>query len=274
MLVHAGHLLARAWAAAMSAVGTTTLGLILLSVAVSVITWLLGALYAWLRQRNTTGGRRTFGHLFASTASSSFVTLAALGLIVLVTWSVFVIRTIYFDHIDLVRIHAADLKGVERLQRDLEFHRHNVSTTDPVFPNLIYMLQAFRIFRNAIGRESCVLNVTAPAESAAMASTIAQLSIQASNCSTFGPFPSDLDPDQKTIALNGIVPNAIEFHAARDDKAALRLFEELGNQIGMVRSYDLPAYPKYQAPPGGYAHTIWLQWGTNVKWNSELRFRQ
>jgi hypothetical protein len=68
-----------------------------------------------------------------------------------------------------------------------------------------------------------------------------------------------------------MVPDAIMFRAARDDGAALRLFEELGNQIKLVRSYDLPANPKYQVPPGGYAHTIWLQFGSKVKWNSEVR---
>ena len=133
------------------------------------------------------------------------------------------------------------------------------------------MLQAFRAFRNAIGRDSCVVIVTAEGDSDAMASTIAQLSIQASNCATFGMSRSDMDPDLKTLASSGMVPDAIVFHAARDDGAALRLFEELGSLIRLVRSYDLPANPKYQAPPGGYAHTIWLQFGSNVKWNSEVR---
>ena len=271
MITHGGHLAARAWTAAVTAVGTTTLGLILLSVALSLLIWVFGAVYARFTQRGSTGARKTFGQLLASSASNAFITLVALGSIVLLTWCVFVVRTIYFDHMNLARVHAADLELRDELQRDLEFHRHNVSTTDPVFPNLIYMLQAFRGFRNAIGKESCVVSVTALAESVPMAITIAQLSIQASNCSTFGPFPSDMDPDQKTLASSGMVPDAIMFRAARDDGAALRLFEELGNQIKLVRSYDLPANPKYQVPPGGYAHTIWLQFGSNVKWNSEVR---
>src|SRR5580658_10417637 len=100
------------------------------------------------------------------------------------------------------------------------------------------MLQAFRVFRNAIGMDSCVVSVTAPPESSRMASTVAQLSIQASNCFTFGPFPSDIDPDEKTRALKGMIPDAIVFHANRDDKAALQLFDNLGNEIHLVRSYD------------------------------------
>lgn len=271
MITHGGHLAARAWTAAVAAVGTTTLGLILLSVALSLLIWVFSAVYARITQRGSTGARKTFGQLLASSASNAFIALVALGSIVLLTWCVFVVRSIYFDHMNLARVHAADLKVRDELQRDLEFHRHNVSTTDPVFPNLIYMLQAFRGFRNAIDQQSCVVSVTAPAESVPIASTIAQLSIQASNCPTFGPFPSDMDPDQKTLASSGMVPDVIVFHAARDDSAALRLFEELGNQIRLVRSYDLPANPKYQVPPGGYAHTIWLQFGSNVKWNSEVR---
>ncbi len=255
----------------MTAVGTTTLGLVLLSVALSLLIWIFGALYARFIQRGSGGARKTFGYLLASSASNAFITLIALGSIVFLTWCVFVVRTIYFDHMNLAHVHAADLKLRDELQRDLEFHRHNLSTSDPVFANLIYMLQAFRGFRNAIGNESCVVSVTALSGSVPMASTIAQLSIQASNCATFGPFPSDMDPDQKTLASTGMVPDAIVFHAARDDRPALRLFEELGNQIRLVRSYDLPANPKYQVPSGGYAHTIWIQFGSNVKWNSELR---
>lgn len=271
MFTHGGHLAARAWTAAVTAVGTTTLGLVLLSVTLSLLIWVFGALYARFTQRGSGGARKTFGQLLASSASNAFITLVALGSVVLVTWCVFVVQTIYLDHMNLARVHAADLKLRDELERDLEFHRHNVSTTDPVFPNLIYMLQAFRGFRNVIGKESCVVSVTALAESVPMASTIAQLSIQASNCATFGPFPSDLDPDQKTLASSGMVPDAIVFHAARDDRPAMRLFDELGNQIRLVRSYDLPANPKYQVPPGGYAHTIWLQFGSNVKWNSGAR---
>jgi hypothetical protein len=94
------------------------------------------------------------------------------------------------------------------------------------------MLQAFRGFRNAIGKESYVVSVTALTESAPLASTIAQLSIQASNCPTFGPFPSDMDPDQKTLASSGMVPDAIVFHAPRDDKAALFRGTRKSDQAG------------------------------------------
>ena len=125
MIIHGWHLAARAWAAAVMAVGTTTLGLILLSVALSLLIWFFGALYTRLTQR---GGdaRKSLGKLLALSASNAFITLAALAAIVLLTWCVFVVRTIYSDHMSLVAQHAADMKVRDELQRDLEFHRHNV----------------------------------------------------------------------------------------------------------------------------------------------------
>ena len=127
MITHGGHLAARAWTAAVTAVGTTTLGLILLSVALSLLIWVFGAVYARFTQRGSTGARKTFGQLLASSASNAFITLVALGFIVLLTWCVFVVRTIYFDHMNLARVHAADMKFRDELQRDIEFHRHSES---------------------------------------------------------------------------------------------------------------------------------------------------
>lgn len=254
----------------MSASGTTTLGFILWTIAVSLLVWIFGVLYNWRKQQRSATARSNLFQLFASSVSTPLITLAAIAVVTLGTWTVFVVRTIYFDHMDLARAHAADLQRNAQLGHVLEFHRHSVSTTDPVFPNLIYMLQSFRAFRIMIGRESCVVSFSAMGNSLALATTMAQLSIQASNCFTFGPFTSDRDPDMNAQAVKAMLPDAIVFHAAREDKAANSLFDNLGSQIRLVRSYELPV-PNYQVPPGGYAHTIWLQFGSDVKWNSERR---
>ena len=121
MIIHGWHLLARAWIAAVTAVGTTTLGLVLLSVALSLLIWFLTALYTRLTQRRDGGARKTLGQLLALSASNALITLAALASIVFLTWCVFVVRTIYTDHMSLVDQHAADAKVRDKLQRDLEF---------------------------------------------------------------------------------------------------------------------------------------------------------
>lgn len=67
----------------------------------------------------------------------------------------------------------------------------------------------------------------------------------------------------------------IVFHAARDDKAADQLFTHLSNLIQLKRSYDLPSPVErthiYSILNPGQEDLIWLQFGTDVKWNEQLR---
>lgn len=60
-----------------------------------------------------------------------------------------------------------------------------------------------------------------------------------------------------------MVPALIVFHAARGDKAADQLFNDLGNYIRFKRSYEI-------RPGSSPKNHIWLQFGTKTKWNSEL----
>jgi hypothetical protein len=111
--------------------------------------------------------------------------------------------------------------------------------------------------------------VTAPMDSSSLASVVAQFSNSVSDCSTFGPFPPG-DPDWDKATNDGMVPDVILFHATREDKAAEELFIHLGNYIPLQRSYKLLAKKYYQLPAGvEHPHIVWLQFGTNVKWNSQ-----
>ena len=185
------------------------------------------------------------------------------------TWAA--ISEIWKDHYSLVKLQVEN----KTLSTSLYKKRHSIDVTDPVFPNIIYLLQAFDGYRHMRKGAPCVLHVTAPepiSDSAALASAFAQFSNSVSDCYTFGPdMLFDLNPDLKKEARTGMVPDAIVFHAARDDKAALQLFDSLSNQIRVVRSYELPAKPVYKIRQDlELPITIWLQFGTNVRWNSEL----
>jgi hypothetical protein len=65
------------------------------------------------------------------------------------------------------------------------------------------------------------------------------------------------------------------FHAARDDRAAEQLFNSLDGLIQLKRSYDLPSATKrshlYNIPKPGQEDLIWLQFGSDVRWNGQLR---
>jgi hypothetical protein len=156
------------------------------------------------------------------------------------------------------------------LQTRFELKRHSIDTTDPVFPNIIYLLQAFDIYRHARNGTPCVVMVTATPDSAPLASVVAQFSNSVSDCYTFGPMVGNLDPDVEKQTTTGMVPNMIVFHQDRDDKAAGQLVNSLGNYLQLKVSYELPTKRNYSVPEKGKEKLVWLQFGTGVKWNSEL----
>ena len=81
------------------------------------------------------------------------------------------------------------------------------------------------------------------------------------------------NPDVGTQTTKGMVPGLIVLHAARNNRAANQLFINLGNLIQLKRSYDLPAASErkrlYQDVDQG--DLVWLQFGTDVRGNSEQR---
>jgi hypothetical protein len=94
----------------------------------------------------------------------------------------------------------------------------------------------------------------------AVASAVAQLSVAVG---------FENNPDLARETLEGMQPGRIVFHAAKDDAAGNELFVRLSELFSLKRSYDLPVSPDYQIPPGGYSHTVWLQFGDHVTWNGE-----
>src|SRR5258705_7908488 len=115
--------------------------------------------------------------------------------LVAISFGAFLVRTVYDLHQTLADTNQRLIASNENLSTDLEIRKYSISTADPVFPNTIYMLQAFNIYRHALAGAPCQIKVIAPPESAAMASMIAQFSNSVSGCSTFGPMDSRMNPD-------------------------------------------------------------------------------
>jgi hypothetical protein len=134
-------------------------------------------------------------------------------------------------------------QSVKELQEEVDFRKHNLRTTDPVFSNLMYLMRAFQTYRHAIGGDavSCTVRITVPpGNQSEIARTVGQFSVGTSNCSTFGPMDMGGSPDERKDALDGMVPNAIILHAARDDKSANQLSDQLRSLFRLERSFDIP----------------------------------
>jgi len=171
----------------------------------------------------------------------------ALSLYYLPVFSLSFVKTIYNDHMMLAGENTQLREKNKNLTTDLEWRKHNISTTDAVFPNLIYMLHAFDSFKRDMDGAPCALYVSAPKESAPLASVMVQLAGPVSGCAPMGPVSAD-NPELDEEVIDGMVPDAIVVHAIKGERAADNLFSTLGNQIQLKRSYRLFRNPKERWP--------------------------
>jgi hypothetical protein len=198
-----------------------------------------------------------------------------IGLFFLATYSAFLVRTVYNDHQWWVAHGKALADENATLSRAFEIRKHSMVRTDPVFDNTRALLSAFDTYRHAQNGKPCEVMVTAPTtDSSPIVGMIFDLSRPVSDCSTVGLMNSDSDPDIERRAMDGMVPYKIVFHAERGNKAADRLFYSLASLVQMQRSYDMPSaadQAHYGVRNPSQEDFVWLQFGTNVRWNSELR---
>ena len=260
---HLGNLFRHAWANLLVALSSSTLSVVIFSVVVPIVLFVFLMGYQWLRTPKDR--RRVLAVLRAGTTTAVISTV----IVTVVVWSALfgwsVANTIYTDHENLASDVRQLTKDNQQLQSTLQTKTHNLDPRDPVTGNLIYLLQAFRSYRGALGgfnKIDCQVRLTAPHDSGLITSEIAEFSIQATNCTTFGPIPYDNDPDEKRDTFTDIESGKIIFHARRDDKAAFALYDNLSSLIPLERSYEVPV--------GSPQNYVWLQFGPGVKWNSEL----
>jgi len=255
------------------ATGTTTLGFALWTVAFTAVGWASGVVAKWYELKNRRSPNPLGQAVRESARAGEFLAIGV-GAVVVVAYGLFVAGTIFEDHESLVRTNHVLAASKADLQRDLDVRKHTMVTTDPVFPNTIYLLQAFSGYRYAEAGRPCVIMLSAPISTNSMPSMIAQFSNSVSGCTTFGPVDASSDPDVETRARRGMVSDKIVFHAAHGNQGADRLFTNLSNLIQLTRSYELPSPAErsrlYRIPQQGEEDLIWLQFGPDVKWNEQL----
>jgi hypothetical protein len=273
-LDHLRNLIGRSWSATTAGYGTTTLGFILWTLLLSAVGWWVNVAASWYKLRKAKAPNALRQALRDSLLAGKFLTVG-IGAILLTSYAYFFVRTVYQDHQLLVNRIAVLDKANADLTRELEVRKHSMVTNEPVFTNTISLLTAFDIYRHADKGKPCVVMITAPTDSNPMPTVVAQFSNWVSDCTTFGPMDSSVDPDVERRARDGMIPTKVVFHAAQDDKAADRLFNSLEGLIQLKRSYDLPSAAErthlYSIPTPGQEDLIWLQFGSKVQWNEQRR---
>jgi hypothetical protein len=209
MWPHFINLLGRSWESFRNSLGTTTWGFV-----APLIVSIISIFVSLHRIKKQHGIEAMLKHWKQDAVTALrvafFVGLSVYGLTFVY---VGIIRNIYGDHQSLVSKNQALIASDAKLSANLELHRHSIVTGDPVFPNTIYLLQAFDVYRHYRKGAPCVLYVSATPGDSGLSSVVAQFSNSASDCFTFGPFIGG-NPYIDKLDADGAIPGKIVFHAA------------------------------------------------------------
>lgn len=177
--------------------------------------------------------------------------------------TVFGLNLLLFTPKRLYEEQKAMADTVPQLKAEIEYRKNNLDVTGPAFGNIMDTLNVFRTYRGKIGPNAeCQIKITSPDQHSNIAVTIRSLANVGANCQVFGPSDTSIDPDLQEATVRGMVAGKIVFHAAKDALGATELYLLFSNYIPLTRSYDIP--------PGAPVNFIWLQFGPDVKWNTEL----
>ena len=164
-------------------------------------------------------------------------------------------------------------KQLGETQSQLEIRKQMFVIGDPAFDNIRKILAAFQGYRIAAKGRRCFVYITSPVPSPIVAN-ISELSNSVSGC-----FTSGLDEHVSRVASeaakSGMISGVILIHASKGDSGADRVEEALSGILPLERSYtpfpdEIPHYQNQEKDD----LVLWLQFGPDVKWTSEVQGRK
>src|SRR5260370_39416305 len=250
----------------------TTLGFDVWTILIAAVGWVATIVTKWFElKRNKTSF--PFRSAMRDSAWAGVFAAAGIGFLVSAAFCVFVVRTVYDDHESLVVQNQKLLSLNTAANEELQKRKIHLYPNEPVFGNINSLLMAFDMYRHARHGEPCVIWISVPpTATSTLSGEVAQFSNSVSDCFTFS---GGGNPESDEEAIRGMVPDTVIFHTKKDDKAAFQLFGNLGSLFKTKLSYELPSNIRlhYSLPPqiAGKEKVIWLQFGTEVRWNGERK---
>jgi hypothetical protein len=283
MWPHFWHLVAMSGSAACNDIGTKPFGVIFFACIFIVTQIVLLCWRGWAAMRL---------HWVGTVALD--VGVLALGFVGLWGWNI--LKTVYDDHQYLVG-KVSDVrsqtqqslsgstnalnKTILSLQHDksalaaeIEKRKHSMMVSDPAFQNTLHLLQLSQRYKDSRRGQICVTYITAPPQTYQFAFAIQQI-IGAGPCAMFGPSEFDLhsETDAEKLAMQDAQSDFIICHVSEGDMVGESFCGDLANELPVKLSYrPLPTPAKlYHLDRGaGSEKIVWLQFGTNAQWKSQL----
>jgi hypothetical protein len=177
---HLSALLGRTWELLLSDLGTRTLGLLVFSGAVPVITLLI-SFFVNLAHR-----RRGVDPLLSTALKDSIwptlFSIAAVVVVLGVLFTVYATRIIYEDHQNFVAAVATLRAERDSSRAEVEERKHTLRFNDGAFYNMTHLIGVFMAFRRAIGPDAkCMWLITSP-EDNPLVGVVMTLAVVGSNC--------------------------------------------------------------------------------------------
>jgi hypothetical protein len=99
---HFSHLLQRSWETLVSATGTTTLGFVLWTLAITAISWIAAVAGTWVQLKRAKQSIHPWREALSSSVWTGLFLVVGISVLVTVAYGVFVVRTVYTDHLNWV----------------------------------------------------------------------------------------------------------------------------------------------------------------------------
>ena len=160
--------------------------------------------------------------------------------------------------------HQAALGQIATLESELHQRKHVLVWSDHATENMIGVIKAFELLRGRPPEDRVEVWVTAPESSRRIASVVMLLANVGCNC---GPktFDPAINPKYDALTNEGAKPGVVRLHMAEFFGHALEIQDRLGVLFRIERTYEMPSM--WTAKP---ERLLWLQFGPDVKWTTEL----
>jgi hypothetical protein len=269
MLRHAAHFALRIIGSYTGSLGTTLLGYF-----APILVVLLAFVLSARAKAKVAGWTKVLNDAWKEWRKPAGIALLVVyGLIF--SWAF--VREAWKDHRDSV-IEKADLKTkleiatvtISQLNADLRLKTLVPHFRDPAFGIVAGGAQAFMKFRRAIGPDaSCSILTTEPSNRIGpdigdISYTIISVGVMGANCPNGNLRNIGVkDENIELLSHKDEIPGTVVLHALPETKGIITLQDDLSVLFPIKRSYTFPV------PVTSSQNVIWLQFGPDMKWNSE-----